>query len=525
MNSNVRVFWRSRRFGESKRGLLSGSIFWVLAALIAGCGQPGSKQALPDNAIALPDHPAIPPESLPPDPKTLAKIAERFAKTPVRPLPKDADISHSLRSSQTRTDFWRGVFLDGFRARKSGDIPQMADAERFLEGYCLRIGDSKDAPATGELLKQGEQLYEAQVRDPHVSLALAAVLFDSQEMDASPRLTEVLKSLDDTLQGGQYSPWLIARFHRLKATLRSNEVEDPGEARDIRREQMQFMIDDLLRAASDPGLTNIQRRMVVLLFKGWGEQFPTGLFRVDFTMKLDAAKDLDPWVREILLTRLYHAVAWKARGNGPVMLKDGWERSLHNLEHARRHALRAWELHPELPEAAGEMIKITMASKGAAGENVRFWFDEAVQADFDYLEAYFSLAWALRPRWGGSHQQMGAFGDECLSTGRFDTDIPFMFHKSMSDIVEETGDWGPFLQTSTGVYERYQGLFEGLAQNAKDDAARNRHRARLAAVSYAAGKKDKAREILSELKEAANPKDFELFGLSLDDVRKDLGSK
>lgn len=459
----------------------------------------------------------IPPESLPPDPRTLAKIAKKFAETPMRPLPKDADTSHSLRRWQVRTDFWREVFLDGFRTRKSGDASQTAEAEIFLEGYCLHIGDSPDAPSTSDLLKQGEQLYEANVRDPSVSLALAGVLVDTQE-GGSPRLTEVFKSLEETFESGQYSPWLAARFHLLRAM---SPINKDGGAR---REQMQFMVDDLLRAASDPGLTNIRRRMLAHLFDSWGAKFPTGEFRVALTMKLDSAKDLDPWVRAILLTRLYSAVAWKARGGGTAVTQDGWQRFLHNMEHARRHALRAWELKPELPEAAGAMLKITMASKGAAAENVRFWFDEAVQADFTYLDAYYNLAWALRPRWGGNHNQMFAFGNECLSTGRFDTDVPFMYHHVVSDIVDERGDWKAMLQIS-GVYERYNLLFETLAQNAKDDTARNRHRSRLAAVSYVAGKNDKVREILSELKEAARSQDFELFNLSLDEVRKEIESK
>ena len=207
-----------------------------------------------------------------------------------------------------------------------------------------------------------------------------------------------------------------------------------------------------------------------------------------------------------------------------MMTKDRWERYEHYMVHARRHGLRAWELRPELPEAARELLNITMGTKGAAGEDVRFWFDEAVQADFNYLDVYLSLAWALRPRWNGSHEKMIAFGDECLATGRFDTDVPFMYHQMMNDVVQEQGDWGPLLNAQ-GVYERYDLLFGALAKNAKDDAARNRHRGRLAAVSYAAGKNDKAREILSELKTAVNPQDFELFNLSLEDVRNDLESK
>ena len=493
----------------------------MAAALLAGCGKPGAGSVAPAPAAESPAPAAaakeIPPESLPPDPKTLAKITAAFAKTPVRPLPKDADVSQSLRLPQTRADFWRHIFLDGFRAQKSVDAAQTAAAEKFLEGYCLRISESPDAPATEDLLKQGEPLYEAGVRDPHVCLALAAVLFDSQKSGSS---REVLKTLEEAFAGDKYSPWLSARFHRLKATVLRSEG---GKTGGPRREQMQFILDDLFRAAADPGLTNIQRRMLVQLLAGWAVEFPKGEFRVALSMKLDSAKNIDPWVRELLLTRFYNTVAWDTRSG--FMSRDRWERYEHYMVHARRHGLKAWELRPELPEAARELLNITMGTdKGAAGEDVRFWFDEAVQADFNYLDVYLSLAWALRPRWNGSHEKMIAFGDECLATGRFDTDVPFMYHQMVNDVVQERGDWGPLLKAQ-GIYERYDLLFGALAKNAKDDAARNRHRGRLAAVSYAAGKNDKAREILSELKTAVNPQDFELFNLSLEDVRKDLESK
>jgi len=243
------------------------------------------------------------------------------------------------------------------------------------------------------------------------------------------------------------------------------------------------------------------------------------------TMRLDRAQQIDPWVREILLARVYTSTAQQSRGGSGNFggLED-------HMEHGRRHALKAWELKPELPEAAGEMLYITRASwrmakgrESAVGEDVRFWFDEAVQAEFNYLPAYYDLAWALRPRWGGSPEKMMAFGDECLQTERFDTDVPLMFHSIADDFVDEGSDWPTVVQTK-GFYERYLFLFGNMARVAPDDAARNRHLSRLAAVSYLAGKKDEARKLLSELKAAANAEDFEVFRLSLDEVRKELGS-
>ena len=513
----------ARRNIQAAGSFSSLSCLLAAALLISGCGKPASNASIPGAATAGPAEPSVPiapakeiVESVPPDPKTLAKITERFAKTPVRPLPQKADVSQSMNRWQTRADCWRRVFLDGFRAQNTGDDATRAPAEKFLEGYCLRISQSPDAPATEELLAQGERLFETGVRDPHVSQAFAAVLLDSKS-DKSPRFAEVLKSLDGTIHNGKVSPWMTARFHRLKANV-AKQADDASAW----VEHMQGMIEDLLRASSDPRLTDIDRRMLVQLWSDWAGDFPTGPFRVEFTMKLDSTKDIDPWVHEILLARLYHTIAWEIRGTGPGGFLP--QQFFDNMEHARRHALRAWEMKPELPEAATLMLKITMADKGAAGENVRFWFDEAVQADFTCLEAYHSLAWALRPRWRGNHKQMLAFGDECLATGRFDTEIPLMFHQMASGVVEERGSWWVLLEIP-GVYERYNTLFETLAKNATNDTARNHLRAYLAAVAYLAGKEDRTRQILNELGSAVNPEDFAAFELSLDAIREDLGIK
>jgi len=362
--------------------VLSHGVVWLIAAFATGCGQPTPLEVATSNSnaqsgLAAPANVAqVPLDSVPTDPQTLARIKAAFAKTPVRPLPKDADVSQSFRNRQNRTEFWRHVFLDGFRAQKAGDPSQTAAAEKFLEGYCLRIGDSPDAPSSADLLQQGKVLYESRGTDAHLNLALAAVLFDSQKGESS-QLTEIVNSLEATDQGRQYSPWLTARIHRLKATLLNMAGGDRAVAR---REQMQLMIDDLLRAASSSELTNFQRRMLVQLLWSWGEEFPTGQFRADLSLKLDKAKNLDPWIREMILARFYYAVAWKIRGSGSansVTFEDR-QRFLAHLEHARRHALRAWELKPELPEPAGEMLKITMTEKGAAGEDVRWRADGSI---------------------------------------------------------------------------------------------------------------------------------------------------
>src|SRR3954463_6047029 len=77
----------------------SASLTCMVAALISGCGQPASKEFVGNTPyVPSPATTTVPLDSVPTDPKTLAKIKAAFAKTPVRPLPKDADASHSFRN-------------------------------------------------------------------------------------------------------------------------------------------------------------------------------------------------------------------------------------------------------------------------------------------------------------------------------------------------------------------------------------------------------------------------------------------
>ena len=144
---------------------------------------------------------------------------------------------------------------------------------------------------------------------------------------------------------------------------------------------------------------------------------------------------LDPWIRHILAGKYYISKAWKSRGGswGRFVTKDGWEGFRKNLDLARRTLVKAWEMDPSRPEAATLMITVSMAESGKV-EPERQWFDRAVEAHFDWKEAYDSYLLAILPRWGGSHRAMYDFAVECAETKRFDTGIPGLFVDTLARI-------------------------------------------------------------------------------------------
>ena len=83
------------------------------------------------------------------------------------------------------------------------------------------------------------------------------------------------------------------------------------------------------------------------------------------------------------------------------------------------------------------MIVLAMAGQAGAQEDERLWFDRAIAAQFDYGPAYHAILNAYLPRWGGSHEQMIAFGRACRATKRYDTEVPTYFATAVRDVMNE----------------------------------------------------------------------------------------
>ena len=154
------------------------------------------------------------------------------------------------------------------------------------------------------------------------------------------------------------------------------------------------------------------------------------------------------WVMHNLRGQIESRLGWSSRG-GDLAYKvtpAGWTGFAEHMDKAREEFVEAWKLRPDQPEAAAQMIDVTMAAGGKDGETVRIWFDRAVAAQFDYWPAYTRLLWAYRPRWGGSIGQMFAFGKVCADTKRYETDVPHGLYEATGDIIHELPDWRPFFR-------------------------------------------------------------------------------
>lgn len=150
---------------------------------------------------------------------------------------------------------------------------------------------------------------------------------------------------------------------------------------------------------------------------------------------------LPEWLKLTLRGAGQKQLAWVKRSSDWAdKVNDAqWQGFAEHLQSARDLLGQAARLRPDRPEAAAIMIAVAM------GENVdpaelRSWFDRSVSAQFDYFPAYKSLLWAYRPRWGGSHELMLAFGKACAATGRYDTMVPSRLMMAAADVAGEVYD-------------------------------------------------------------------------------------
>ncbi len=118
---------------------------------------------------------------------------------------------------------------------------------------------------------------------------------------------------------------------------------------------------------------------------------------------------------------------------------------------------------------------------------------------------------------------MYAFGLECLKTGRFDTDVPLMYARTLCDLTEELeGDTEYWRKP--GVYEHLEAMSDGYAkaQPERSPWFQSIH----AATAYRCGKQDQARELLDALGGDLDESIFGFYaGVSSAIAREKTGAK
>ncbi|HVX62808.1 MAG TPA: hypothetical protein VHC19_19470 [Pirellulales bacterium] len=418
------------------------------------------------------------------------EVRQLWLRSPQTPLPAESKLP-TYEQRRGRYFAWtKSLYVDAWRAHGNRNPHWNEQAESLLQDFAK---PKAKRPPSREMVARARELMDQGCKDPLIRYVIARSL----DLNAGTTMFQAARLLRPALNrlGADYSPLIAYRIE-----LRYVEAWNRGHPKRVEEATpvAESAIERIVKAVSGP-LTDEQRRWRLLRISD-DLSGPLGRYAEPLFQALGAASDADRWLVQVLLARAHVNLAWRERGGGyaDTVAEKGWQSFGDHLTKARSLLLQAWKERPDLPDAALDLIRVTMGADGVAGEDCRFWFDRAVAADFDLPEAYRALLWSMRPRWGGSYPEMIRFGRECLSTGRFDSTVPWVYHNALCDVLSEVDD-ARKVCTAINAYDDYLALLKGSRSLAIDDGERKRLDTVQACAAWLSGHDEEARQQLKEL--------------------------
>lgn len=492
---------------------------------------------------------AVPPDKVSPDPIEVTKVPPAVKETvpasfslpTVESQKVDPQIVNKVRSlaasskssasvlANPQTDGvshrsrWLGWYhmahREAYKKFGSRDPKWDAKVDRFLVGFAQRNVDDPDAPDLAELLVLANEIEAAGCADSLVLSVHSHISAQTGQRREALRLIRQVEAIDDSRYPSRWQLSTRVRSLRGLQTIRDTKISQ------LRQQVSKRARDCIVQTIADESLDDAGRRL-------HQQQITTivgELLQKNELQQLAAALQRDQrgdrWLNCMALAKLHRRLGWIARGSGfsRTVSRQGWNSFNSHMLRTRALLLQAWDINPSLPESSMGMIEATLTVKGIVNEKPRFWFQQAVNADYEEPQTYNLYRWSLQPRWGGSTDSLLALGRDCLNGNQFDTDVPWQFHLSAIAAMSESKDLGSLVQ-SPQLFEEYKRLFEGYIDN--DGPERRPYReSQLAAVAFLTNHHGEAEEMLRSLGQRVDPDAFADIGVALVTVREILQAK
>ena len=382
------------------------------------------------------------------------------------------------REQRTESDFYREkhawIFQKmeaAFARRASAGNPFSADERTFLEKVAHTVAYPTEAQGYKELAQLGDKIIRNGCNDPLVRMWQGEMLFHSKRMEEAEPLLMAAYEWENT----GYP--LIHAFFALQSLAQIANVKRDQLPDEEKRHTGSALV--CLSMAISAGEFKKHESHIAYRLLDDAPDSSLGTSRFGFVADRleNSGVPVDAWLLKMLRGNEEVDLAWKARGNGWAkdVTEEGWEGLHTHLKKARMILMEAWQEYPERPETAALMMRVTLGGQGNPDETIRTWFDRAVSVQMDYPEAYYVMLIGLQPRWGGSHAAMRAFAEECLATGRYDTDIPLFYLFALRKIGTELDNDG-WRQVFRVKHTRrdLETLFAGLSAEPGRQAAHER---------------------------------------------------
>jgi len=392
-------------------------------------------------------------------------------------------------------------YAEGYRKHGQHTAAWDHDATQLIEAWiAAHYGGPTNLPSPQAL---GDKLAALPGCDDPLVLAVAAA--------NAIELHEKIRRMERAVAGFDQSGYqAYPRFYA--AVSLANEL---GSRSSRIRSLDQEAVRDFKLAFTDGSFRpGDEEEMAELLINGWAHSF-FGRNGTVVCQTVRQAKGYE-WLTLVLEGEREIAAAWKARGTGwaNTVTSQGWQEYSARLAKGRTALTQAWKLQPGRPLAPARMITVAMGDTGA--EEMRTWFERAVEAQIDYAQAWSNMRWGLRPRWHGSHEAMLALGVRAVETRRFDTDVPRKFFDFISDVESELQlQPGEHIYGRSDIWPHLKAMYEGYLAEPTQRQKQDGWRSTYLAVAYLAGEYRVAREQLEALNWKPEPESLTGWGTDL----------
>jgi WD40 repeat protein len=447
--------------------------------------------------------------------EALAALRAEVQSAKPKPLPKSSPWTWEKYRAQRR-EWIRRTYVDAFKANRNRD-PKWDDVCAKIVDDFAAVNENQPPLDPSELLKRCEAVIALGCDDPFI-YALAGDGAESLGLTAKAD-AYLSVSLPLLAEAGYCAAVRIRFWQKLSSIILRN-----GARWEHRKEAVPLVAAETVAAMTVDGSFRPEERRYMLNVLERLHSWNAKVWPPRFAAALEHTGKCDPWVLATFKGVVYRTQAWHGRGSDYVFKTTDKEfaRFHEQLALAKRSLLAAMELHPDLPEPYEEMIACVMGDGPVVGETERYWFDRCVAAQMDYRDAYSAYRWALRPRWGGSHQALLAFGRECLATRRHDLGLTREYLLAVQDIARDLEKPAPAYRLPK-VADELRTLMRALIAQDKNEEDLRIDRAVLACIEYHAGNREAAKAMFAVHGVDANRQTFRELRVNLDAALQELG--
>lgn len=460
--------------------------------------------AQPPPVFNQPMNPAAkqaPGQARPPDkltiPGDLGKKALGDSPNPVayNPVPQEEPAKAEERRRRWR-EFHRANTVTAYDRVGKKNPKWDAEARKALEAAArLWSGNLNGGDDRVDAWKAAKRALDAGCDDPLIRY-LHARLGDDLRKTSAATLADELAKAADALEASGYPAVRVAHAqHNAAAALFDSTATAEQKDKAIQRLDASLLrlaaiLKDDTREAQDEALL-LCFALANSYFEALGDR-PQAIERVARALEATPA-----WQALALSVRGRGLIkhAWDARGTGIAakVTPEGWQHFNERLLRAQTHLEDAWKLDDGRYQAANDMITVAMGL-GWDHEKMDVWFQRAMKANSDNLEACSRKLTYLMPRWHGRWAETLAFGRKCVETKNWEGRLPLLLPQAHY-AVHRDDQTGMFMGKK-GVWLEIQELYQ---EYFKVNPASRYDRAMYALWAYRCGNHAEAERLFAAL--------------------------